>query len=171
MEALLAGEPWAVAILESWVRRAAAAYRGRLRHEIEDAVQEALLEIYECLRRGAYTGEGSLRGYVWRLVSHSCLDRLRSLRRWQWVELEPGTAIAEPAAFRRVAAAEETERILRVVAACPAGCRDLWRMILEGKSYREMSERLGVAEGALRVRVLRCRRRAEELAEESGRGL
>ena len=35
-----------------------------------------------------------------------------------------------------------------------------WKMIVIGHSYREMSQRLGVAEGTLRVRVLRCREKA-----------
>ena len=39
-------------------------------------------------------------------------------------------------------------------------CRELWRMLVLGLSYREMSLRLQVAEGTLRVRVLRCRERA-----------
>ena len=35
-------------------------------------------------------------------------------------------------------------------------------MILDGLSYQEMSERLSTAEGTLRVRVLRCRKKAVE---------
>ena len=42
----------------------------------------------------------------------------------------------------------------------PRDCRELWRMILAGLSYREMSQRMSVAEGTLRVRVLRCREKA-----------
>ena len=36
-----------------------------------------------------------------------------------------------------------------------------------GQSYREMSEELGVREGTLRVRVLRCRRLATEARDEA----
>ncbi len=39
-------------------------------------------------------------------------------------------------------------------------------MILQGLSYKQMSEKLGAQPGALRVRVLRCRRRAEELRQQ-----
>jgi DNA-directed RNA polymerase specialized sigma24 family protein len=42
-------------------------------------------------------------------------------------------------------------------------------MVLAGLTYREMSSRTEVAEGALRVRVLRCRKRALELREELAR--
>jgi DNA-directed RNA polymerase specialized sigma24 family protein len=44
-------------------------------------------------------------------------------------------------------------------------CRRLWRMLVDGFSYREMSDEYGVSEGALRVRVLRCRRKALEVRE------
>jgi DNA-directed RNA polymerase specialized sigma24 family protein len=39
-------------------------------------------------------------------------------------------------------------------------------MVHAGLSYREMSERLGVAEGTLRVRVLRCREKAVAVRAE-----
>ena len=45
-------------------------------------------------------------------------------------------------------------------------CRRLWQMLFAGLSYREMSETLGVKAGALRVRVLRCRKRAVEVRDE-----
>lgn len=42
----------------------------------------------------------------------------------------------------------------------------MWRMILAGYSYKEMSLRMNVAEGTLRVRVLRCREKAATLRSE-----
>jgi DNA-directed RNA polymerase specialized sigma24 family protein len=39
-------------------------------------------------------------------------------------------------------------------------CRELWRLILQGHGYSEISHRLGVRQGTLRVRLLRCRRAA-----------
>ena len=43
-----------------------------------------------------------------------------------------------------------------------------WRLIAMGHSYREMSQRMGVAEGTLRVRVLRCREKAVAVRRELG---
>ena len=45
----------------------------------------------------------------------------------------------------------------------PADCRRVLQMILGGASYQEMSQQLQAAEGTLRVKVLRCRKRAVEL--------
>jgi RNA polymerase sigma factor (sigma-70 family) len=65
---------------------------------------------------------------------------------------------------------EVKDLLLRVLDRVPADCRELWRMIHAGLSYREMSTRLGVAEGTLRVRVLRCREKAVAVRAELLRG-
>jgi RNA polymerase sigma factor (sigma-70 family) len=157
----LEGDPAAVGEVTSWVRQAAAPFRRRLAFEWEDVVQQALLDLTADLRGDRFRGEGSLRGYVWRSVNHTCLDRLRKHRRWQWEPVEDaGLASAEPSPLAHATRRQTARRILALVAALPAHCRELWAMILDGRSYREMGERLGLAEGTLRVRVLRCRQQA-----------
>ena len=69
--------------------------------------------------------------------------------------LDPLPAIEGPATQR-----EDKDLLLRVLDRVPQDCRELWRMIVAGLSYREMSLRMSVAEGTLRVRVLRCREKA-----------
>jgi len=101
------------------------------------------------------------------VVSHTCLDQIRADSRVKWTELDSGDE-SEEAAFPGAAVANEghgersevKDLLLRVLERVPAECRELWRMIHAGLSYREMSARLAVAEGTLRVRVLRCREKA-----------
>jgi DNA-directed RNA polymerase specialized sigma24 family protein len=95
-------------------------------------------------------------------VSHTCLDQLRAQSKWKWIDLdgmEPADELAgaEPAIPSRQ---EDKDLLLRVLDRVPQDCRELWRMIVAGLSYREMSLRMSVAEGTLRVRVLRCREKA-----------
>jgi DNA-directed RNA polymerase specialized sigma24 family protein len=71
--------------------------------------------------------------------------------------LLPRTEMEDPA---------ERDLLLRVLDRSSQECRELWRMLLLGLSYREMSQRLEVAEGTLRVRVLRCRERAVSTRSE-----
>ena len=103
------------------------------------------------------------------MVCHTCLDRLRAQSRWQWTELdslpewEADAILSDPAPALDQ---EAKDLLLRVVEQVSEECRRLWAMILEGLSYREMSDRVQVSEGALRVRVLRCRKRAMELRGE-----
>jgi RNA polymerase sigma-70 factor, ECF subfamily len=161
------GESEAVREIEGWVRRSASPFREPLGSDWDDVVQVSLLKLWTALRQGRFASEASLGAYVKRVVANACLDRLRSRRLRQWVPLDE---LALPAscssALERLARRESAAVLLVVLAEMPAECRDLWQMILDGLSYREMSDRLGVAEGALRARVLRCRRRAAELRRE-----
>ena len=163
----LAGDHAAVAEVTSWVRQAAAPFRRRLAFEWEDVVQQALADLTADLQAGRYRGDGPLRGYVWRSVNHSCLDRLRRHRRWRFEPVDDlELAAGDPSPFAAATRRQTARRILQLVAALPAQCRELWAMILDGASYREMSARVGVAEGTLRVRVLRCRQQATARWEE-----
>lgn len=158
----LRGETEAVVTVDSWISRAAWPYQRRLSERFEDVLQEVRLEITRLLGQGKFRGESSLRTYLWRVVNHTCLDHIRSERRWQWADLEELEAPGVRTPFPQVAAApaEERDLLLRVLDRATQDCRDLWRMIVAGLSYREMSQRMDVAEGTLRVRVLRCREKA-----------
>jgi RNA polymerase sigma-70 factor, ECF subfamily len=169
MARFLQGDPEAVATLDGWIERAAWPYQRRLAHRWDDVLQDVRLEVTRLLSEGKFRGESSLRTYLWRVVSHTCLDQIRSQGKWQWADLEileqeDGRAAGPP----RPAANDPVERdlLLRVLDRASQECRELWRMLVLGLSYREMSVRLQVAEGTLRVRVLRCRERAVALREE-----
>ncbi len=157
-----AGERGVAREVRRWAELAARPFRFRLGEEWDDAVQDALAEILRDVRDGRYRGDGAFKGYVWRAVVHTCIDRLRSRRRRQGREGVDAVEAPEPP----VPADDPAARLflLEVARRCPAECCRLWRMILAGLSYREMSTALGVSEGALRVRVLRCRRRAAAVA-------
>lgn len=165
----LRGDSDAVATLDGWISRAAWPYQRRLAHRWDDVLQDVRLEVTRLLGEGKFRGESSLRTYLWRVVSHTCLDQIRSQGKWQFTDLEAvdqedGRAAGPP----RVAVEDPAERdlLLRVLDRASPDCRDLWKMLLLGLSYKEMSQRLQVAEGTLRVRVLRCRERAIALRQE-----
>jgi RNA polymerase sigma factor (sigma-70 family) len=183
VDAYLHDETSAVEIIDGWIHRAASAYRRRLSHQWDDLIQDLRVEVLRLLRAGSFRGQSRLRTYLWRVVSHSCLDRIRHLQRWQWAELEEaegGATAAGNAATPGGAAANggrlpawssSRDLLLRVLHQMPKDCRRLWNMLVAGSSYREMSRAVGVAEGTLRVRVLRCRQKACKVRRElSGDG-
>lgn len=168
--AFSSGETAAVREVESWVRRAARAYRTRLGADWEDVLQDSLVELTMGLRSGSFRGEGSFRGYVWRAVNRTCIDRLRARRPDRWADLETLELEAdEPSPFQRAAGEEAVLELLRLFNRLPEPCRDLFRRIVEGQSYQEMSAEIGVAAGTLRVRVLRCREQARSQRESASR--
>lgn len=162
----LQGDAEAVATVQTWISRAAWPYQRRLSARWEDVLQDVRLEVTRLLGAGSFRGESSLRTYLWQVVSHTCLDQLRSLSRWHWAELEELDAGAAPAGPRLAAKQEDRDLVRRVMRQVPADCREMWSLIAMGYSYGEMSERLGVAAGTLRVRVLRCREKATILRRE-----
>lgn len=173
----LRGEKEAVRTVDGWISRAAWPYQRRLADRWDDVLQEVRLEVTRLLGQGKFRGESSLRTYLWRVVSHTCLDQLRAQRKWKWTGLE--TVDQEPEGLEPVPSGstrqENRDLLLRVLERVSGDCKEMWKMIVAGLSYREMSLRLGVAEGTLRVRVLRCRERAlaarqELLGEPPGTG-
>ena len=172
--ALLAGEPEAVGTVQTWIRGAFKPYRGRLGPELEDLEQEILLQLTTSLRDGKFQATSSLATYARSYAHHKCIDRLRAASRRTWVDVE-GLELRSPApsALEVLTRREKTDLALRVQEELPETCREVWRMLVDGLRYGEMSERLGEPEGTLRARVLRCRRRAlkirDRLLAESGR--
>lgn len=165
----LAGDAAAVETVDRWIARAAWPYQRRLSHRWDDVLQEVRLEVTRLLEQGKFRGESALRTYLWRVVSHTCLDQLRAQGKWQWVDLDvldEASAGERFAAQRQDHSQEMRDLLLRILDRVPRECREMWRLIALGHSYREMSKRLGVAEGTLRVRVLRCREKAMALRAE-----
>jgi RNA polymerase sigma-70 factor (ECF subfamily) len=162
VSSFLRGDADAIGTVDGWISRAAWPYQRRLANRWDDVLQDVRLEVTRLLSQGKFRGESSLRTYLWRVVSHTCLDQIRSQSKWQWADLDVLDQGEEPAAPLTPAelGSEDRDLLLRVLARASQECRELWRMVIAGLSYREMSQRLGVAEGTLRVRVLRCREKA-----------
>ena len=103
------------------------------------------------------------------MVSNTCIDRLRAQTRWHWTELDPlleRAASAADSPLQQLLHKEAEHLLWEVLAHWPADCRALWDLIVQGLGYREIGARLGMAEGALRVRATRCRRKAAALLAE-----
>lgn len=163
----LKGEREAVGTVDGWISRAAWPYQRRLADRWDDVLQDVRLEVTRLLGSGKFRGESSLRTYLWRVVSHTCLDQLRAQSKWKWSDLDDLDPADEPAGPAAIPSRQEDkDLLLRVLDQVPRECRELWRMIVAGLSYREMSLRTNVAEGTLRVRVLRCREKAVAARQE-----
>jgi RNA polymerase sigma-70 factor, ECF subfamily len=163
----LRGEADAIGTVDGWISRAAWPYQRRLAHRWDDVLQDIRLEITRLLSKGKFRGESSLRTYLWRVINHTCLDKIRADGKRQWTDLEEieqgtGGPLLDPAPAMQ----EDRDLLWRVLARASRDCREMWRMIVAGLSYREISVRLGVAEGTLRVRALRCREKAIALRSE-----
>ena len=162
----LRGEPAAVETVSLWLKQAAGRYRGRLSTEWDDLIQDLLLEVTVALQDGAFRGDSQLQTFVWRIAHYRCLNRMRDLaRRPENAHEERAQQVPDPTrpVLDRIMERESADLLRHFLETMPDLCRRLWRLILAGRSYREISGETGVSEGALRVRVLRCRRQAVSL--------
>jgi RNA polymerase sigma-70 factor (ECF subfamily) len=160
IECYLRGDPDAVALVERWLALAAGPFRRRLGLEWEDVLQDARLEAFRQLAAARFRGEARLKTYLGRVACLTCIDAVRRLRRRPAVESDEAAAevpSAEPSPLDLTLRRDAHRSVRAVLDFTSPQCQQLWRMIHEGLSYKEMAARVGVAEGTLRVRVHRCR--------------
>lgn len=165
----LNGESEAIDTVDGWIARAASPFQRRLSAQWDDLLQAARMEVTRLLRQGKFRGESGLKTYLWQVVNHTCINHVRALSRAPAVELENLTelpASAQGSPLEQLLQKESEDMLMSVLEQTPAGCRELWQMILAGLNYKEMSVRQGVSEGTLRVRVLRCRKSAVTVREQ-----
>jgi RNA polymerase sigma-70 factor (ECF subfamily) len=151
--------------IDRWIREVLNHGAFGLGADAEDVAQEVRRKLLLALRDQRFQGAASLRTYVWKAAQYAAIDQLRARARKPRVALDD---VPEPAASENPEAdALDSERrrlAKRVVDALDAECRRLWALIAyEELPYAEIARRLGLTEGNVKVRALRCRRKACDL--------
>jgi len=147
----------------------------RNRAEAEDLAQETFLRAY---RRGeSLRDPGAVRGWLYRIATHVCLDRLR--QRKALVSIDPEDD--DEAGIRRVetpispspSPLEITER--KETSACVQRCLDFlpdqYRAVIllreaHSLTAEEMAELLGVTVTTVKMRLHRARRLLQQVMEQ-----
>jgi RNA polymerase sigma-70 factor, ECF subfamily len=144
------------------------------REDAMDVVQESFIHVMRGAQ--AFRGQSSFRTWLYRIVTHAALDyrRWRSLRTAESLDSETS---AEPAAgpSQQTPLEEAAERDLRTaIESALANVSEKNRaalvlFALEGMSYKEIAEVLGISVGTVMSRIFNARQRLRELlASEIG---
>jgi RNA polymerase sigma factor (sigma-70 family) len=112
--------------------------------EREDLFQEIVLAIWRALPR--FRGECSERTFTARQRAVAALD-----------DHERTLEDPQPTVEAQLAGEQQRERLLTAVRDLPFGYRQVVTLMLEGLSYREIAEVLGVGESNVGVRLNRAR--------------
>jgi RNA polymerase sigma-70 factor (ECF subfamily) len=136
-----------------------------------DGLQDGMIAAFR--RAGSYRGEAAVTTWLHRVVVNACLDRIRAakIRRFEALpdDVEDrGTLVATAEHDDQPeAAAEDAERRRRVLAALatlPADQRAALVLVdMEGYPVAEVAEMLGCAEGTIKSRCSRGRKRLAAL--------
>jgi RNA polymerase sigma factor (sigma-70 family) len=163
----LLGRTRAVMHVEAWIRRVVR-FRGYyVRYQDRrDLVQQVLLELCEALARPEFVLTSGFAPFVRSLAHRRCVDWIRHRR-------APGPL---DKAIPSVALSPDEKLLERELAELARGileklqepCRDLIRLhVMETLSYRQIAEKLGRSEGALRTQMCECLKTAREILRRS----
>ena len=133
--------------------------------ERKDLEQEVMTQIWQAVNRSSFDPTRGFWGFVEVVTARRCIDWLRTKR--NEVELDDSVQETTPSPLGSTLIAERISLARRVVSQLDSPCRELIDLhIVQGKAYREIAEVLGKSEGALRVKMYRCIRRAQQLLIE-----
>ena len=153
-------------LVDAYWSTAARLARGILQTEeaAADAVQEALIKVHRAMPRYK---DGNFRAWLLRIVSNTCYDHLRCLKRRRSVSLEHliDESDYEAPEYRsdrcpeRYALGRERIRVLgRLIERLPSWYRDVVVLVdVHGYDYHEAAAYLGIPRGTIKSRLSRGR--------------
>jgi RNA polymerase sigma factor (sigma-70 family) len=123
------------------------------REEAEDYLQEAFIKVFDKL--DTFQFNGSLEGWVRRVVVHTCLNHLRSRKLYLDIpEDAPYQDHHTPDAIHDMSEQE----LLQLVQSLPSGYRTVFNMYaIDGYDHAEIAEVLGINEGTSRSQLAKAR--------------
>ncbi|MEU8794151.1 RNA polymerase sigma factor [Streptomyces sp. NPDC048643] len=130
------------------------------RSEAEDAVQDAFVSAWR--RLPEFQGRSSFGTWMYRIVTHRCLNVLRARRQESGLD-----TVAEVAAPEHVASPARLAESRAALGALQTALADLsaeqricWVLReLDGRSYEFIADTVGISQQAVRARVFRARHR------------
>lgn len=136
--------------------------------DAQDMSQEAFIKAFNSL--ASFRGDSKLSVWLYRIVSNVCLDFLRSRKRRQTVSLnmddgEGGTSELEIPDLSAMPEEELNRRLTREAVrkgllSLPEDQREILLLReIEGLSYDEIAQALGLEAGTVKSRIFRARKR------------
>lgn len=122
----------------------------------QDILQDSFIKIYNKIKD--FNKEGSLEGWISRIVSNTAIDHLRKrTREHNYItdKEKVKEEIYEPDAIENMKAQD----VLSLVAKLPDGARMIFNLYaLEGYTHKEIAKKLNIAEGTSKSQFNRARK-------------
>ncbi|MBK7964962.1 MAG: RNA polymerase sigma factor [Bacteroidetes bacterium] len=131
------------------------------REEAEDLLQEGFIKVFQKI--SSYKAEGSLEGWIRRVMVNTALDHIRQ-QKMLWSDLtEVQEESEEPIIGNELGAAELMAQLQKL----PMGYKTVFNLhAIEGYSHKEIGEMLGISEGTSKSQYSRARNQLMILVNE-----
>jgi RNA polymerase sigma-70 factor (ECF subfamily) len=146
------------------IERLCYAYLGTAR-EVDDLFQEIMTNVWNALP--GFRGEASAATWLYRIAVNTAL-----LYRKKWKQGEELADLADESAgpHQSLEDRERLQALRRAIAELPAQERLIVSLLLEGFSYKEISEITGITVNYVGVKITRIKQALEQMMTEVGHG-
>ena len=122
------------------------------REEAEDFLQEGMITVFQ--RISSFNQDGSLEGWVRRVLVNTCLEHLRK-QKLQWVNIDEVEEGAEDGfTMEKI----NIKDLLEVINALPTGFKAVFNLYaIEGFTHKEIAEMLLISEGTSKSQYARAK--------------
>ena len=122
--------------------------------EAEDVLITGFMKVFDKIH--TYTGEGSLGGWIRRIMINESLGYLRR-NKTMYLQVEMDAVERQPD-LQLINDHLQTEDLLKMVAELPLGYRTVFNLYaIEGYSHKEISQLLGISENTSKSQLSRAR--------------
>lgn len=134
------------------------------KEEAEDILLEGFYRIFKDLK--SYDSRGNFRAWARKVVVNSSLMHLRKHRRWDNIKVSEDETIKQIPDKIDFRAETRAQSILTLVRTLPEPQRIIFSLKgIEGYSYKEISQKLGIKEVTLRSHYIRARKRLQHILQ------
>lgn len=128
----------------------------------KDLLQEAFIKVFNNISN--YNGQGSLEGWIRRIVVNTAIDQYRKENKLYVSNIEKETP---PSVDNSILEQVNSEELLQLIRKLPEGYRMVFNLYaVEGYSHEEIADQLKITESTSRSQLARARKLLQEWITE-----
>ncbi len=134
----------------------------RNKSEAEDMLQEAFFRIFKDLKQ--FKGDASLVGWMRRVCVNSSLMHIRKFRKIQFSELSENHETNPLLHDTQLLTKNRSDAVIKMIRSLPDNQQMVFNLrVMDGYSFKEISDKLEINEATLRSHFLRARKALQSL--------